>query len=98
MSPPAVRSSPGAPGFGARRALAATALLVGGILAAVGLFVHWVRVHYPATAGHLALALSGLVTLCTSHGEGDGPRGEGTPSKHSNPGDASGMLGVAQPG
>jgi hypothetical protein len=43
-------------------------------------------------------ALSGLAMLCTSHGEGDGPRGEGTPSKHSNRGNAGGMLGVAQLG
>jgi hypothetical protein len=40
--------------------LAEVALLVGGILAAVGLFLPWVRVHYPAIAGDPAVTFYDL--------------------------------------
>jgi hypothetical protein len=58
--PQSPASPSGAPGLGGRRALAATALLVGGILAGAGLFLPWVRVHYPAVAGDPALTVYDL--------------------------------------
>ena len=60
MSPPAAAPSSGASGLDGRRVLAAAALLVGGLLAAVGLFLPWVRIHYPAIAGDPAVTFYDL--------------------------------------